>query len=112
MKFVLAYRLCDDLEEVLDFLDKLYFTWNTGRRLIKYTLKPDKPYPRQINIYFDITEWGLKRYCTRSSLGCPGYPLIRDYHTVETIINKINELQIEDLDDFTKAVNKIISRYV
>ena len=31
MKFILAYRLQNDLEEVLSFLDKLHFTWNTGR---------------------------------------------------------------------------------
>lgn len=112
MKFILAYRLQNDLEEVLSFLDKLHFTWNTGRRLIKYIPKPDKPYPRQINIYFDITEWGLKRYCTRSSLDCPKYPLIENYYIIEQIINEITKLQIDDLNDFIIAVQKIIRKYV
>lgn len=112
MKFVIAYRLQDDLEEVLSFLDKLHFTWNTGRRLIKYTPKLDKPYPSQINIYFDITEWGLKRYCTRSSIDCPSYPLIYNYHDIKEIIDQISKLEIEDYNDFVKAVKKIIKKYV
>jgi len=112
MKFIIAYRLQNDLEEVLSFLDKLHFTWNTGRRLIKYIPKLDKPYPQQINIYLDITDWGLKRYCTRSSIDCPSYPLISNYHLVGKIIDEVQKLQIEDLNEFNKAVYKIIKRFV
>lgn len=113
MTCAIAYHLKNDLTEVLSYLDKLHFIWKTGRRLTKYQPSADKPYPAQINLYFEVDNAGLHLYCTRSSEMMTKYPFIKNYHIVKCIIDEIQQIKpTNDMQEIGYKIQQILESYV